>query len=68
FQDAGYKFAEVPVHHYHRVYGQSQFFNFPRVWRTGVQLIQLWWKLVVRKEHLKKGKVSQAKEIHESES
>lgn len=51
-QDAGYRFAEVPVHHYHRTYGQSQFFNFPRLWRTGVQLIQLWWKLVVRREHI----------------
>jgi glycosyltransferase involved in cell wall biosynthesis len=52
-QDAGYRFAEVPVHHYHRTYGESQFFNFPRLWRTGVQLIELWWKLVVRREHLK---------------
>jgi glycosyltransferase involved in cell wall biosynthesis len=51
-QDAGYTFAEVPVHHYHRTYGQSQFFNFPRLWRTGVQLIQLWWKLVMRRAHL----------------
>jgi glycosyltransferase involved in cell wall biosynthesis len=51
-QDAGYRFAEVPVHHYHRTYGQSQFFNFPRLWRTGVQLIQLWWKLVIRREHM----------------
>jgi glycosyltransferase involved in cell wall biosynthesis len=51
-QDAGYRFAEVPVHHYHRTYGQSQFFNFPRLWRTGVQLLHLWWKLVVRRDHL----------------
>jgi glycosyltransferase involved in cell wall biosynthesis len=51
-QDAGYRFAEVPVHHYHRTYGQSQFFNFPRLWRTGVQLIDLWWKLVIRREHM----------------
>lgn len=51
-QDAGYQFAEVPVHHFHRTYGKSQFFNFPRLWRTGVQLIGLWWKLVVRREHL----------------
>ena len=28
FQDAGCRFAEVPVHHYHRAFGQSQFFNF----------------------------------------
>lgn len=52
-QDAGFRFAEVPVHHYHRTYGKSQFFNFPRIRRTLVQLIQLWWKLVVRGSHLK---------------
>ena len=28
FQDAGFRVAEVPVHHYHRAYGKSQFFNF----------------------------------------
>lgn len=47
-QDSGARFAEVPVHHYHRVHGTSQFFNFPRLWRTGTQLLELWWKLVVR--------------------
>jgi glycosyltransferase involved in cell wall biosynthesis len=52
FQDAGYVFAEVPVSHYHRQYGKSQFFNFRRIWNTGVHLIQLWRKLVVRKERL----------------
>jgi glycosyltransferase involved in cell wall biosynthesis len=56
FHDAGAKFAEVPVHHYHRAYGRSQFFNFRRLWRTAVQLTQLWWKLVVRK-----GQPAQAK-------
>jgi len=53
FQDAGYKFEEVPVHHYHRAYGKSQFFNFRRLFRTGYQLIRLWWELVVRKKHIK---------------
>lgn len=53
-QDAGFHFAEVPVHHFHRSYGKSQFFNFPRLWRTGVQLIQLWWKMVVRRDHLRR--------------
>jgi glycosyltransferase involved in cell wall biosynthesis len=52
FQDAGYVFAEVPVSHYHRQYGRSQFFNFRRIWNTGIHLLQLWLKLVVRKEHL----------------
>jgi len=53
-QDAGYTFAEVPVHHYHRTYGKSQFFNFPRLWRTGMQLIVLWWRLVVLRDHMKR--------------
>lgn len=44
-QDAGYRIAEVPVHHYHRAYGKSQFFNFRRIWRTGKQLWSLWWEL-----------------------
>ncbi|MFN3763304.1 MAG: glycosyltransferase family 2 protein, partial [Anaerolineae bacterium] len=54
FQDAGYVFAEVPVHHYHRQYGVSQFWNWRRLFRTARQLAVLWWKLVVRKEHLRK--------------
>jgi len=54
-QDAGFRFAEVPVHHYHRAYGKSQFFNFRRLFRTGIQLLHLWWKLVVRREHLQPG-------------
>ena len=49
FQDAGYTFAEVPVSHFHRQYGKSQFFNFRRIWRTGVHLIRLWHKLVWQK-------------------
>lgn len=57
-QDAGFRFAEVPVHHYHRTYGKSQFFNFPRLWRTGVQLIGLWWKLVVRREHKRRRQIA----------
>ncbi len=53
FHDAGARFVEVPVHHYHRAFGRSQFFNFRRLFRTAVQLSQLWWKLVVQKEHLR---------------
>ena len=52
-QDANFRFAEVPVHHFHRAYGKSQFFNFPRLWRTGIQLTQLWWKLMVKRDHLR---------------
>ena len=53
FKDAGFRVAEQPVHHYHRVHGQSQFFNFPRVLRTLIDVHKLWWLLVVRREHLK---------------
>ena len=52
FQDAGYRFKEVPVRHYHRAYGKSQFFNFPRLFRTARQLVSLWWELVVKKSHV----------------
>ena len=47
-QESGAVFAEVPVHHYHRAYGRSQFFNFPRLWATGVNLLKLWVELVLR--------------------
>jgi glycosyltransferase involved in cell wall biosynthesis len=54
-QDAGFRIAEVPVHHFHRSYGKSQFFNFPRVFRTLVDLSRLWWELVVRNLHRRPG-------------
>lgn len=47
-QDAGFKIVEVPVHHYHRAYGRSQFFNFHRIYRTGLDVLKLWFTLVVR--------------------
>jgi glycosyltransferase involved in cell wall biosynthesis len=53
FQDLGFRFKEVPVHHYHRAHGKSQFFNFRRLFRTATQLIGLWWSLVIRKKHIK---------------
>lgn len=50
FHRAGFKFAEVGVHHYFRMSGKSQFFNFKRIFRVGVGLIRLWYKLRVKKE------------------
>ena len=52
-QDKGFRIAQVPVHHYHRSYGKSQFFNFRRVAKTLVDLANLWYELVIRKEHMK---------------
>jgi glycosyltransferase involved in cell wall biosynthesis len=50
-QDAGFTIAEVPVHHYHRAYGKSQFFNFRRLFRTAIDVASLWYRLVVRHDH-----------------
>ena len=51
-QDAGFRIVEVPVHHYHRAYGRSQFFNFSRIYRTGIDVLKLWLALVVRRTPL----------------
>ncbi|HVZ24306.1 MAG TPA: glycosyltransferase family 2 protein [Vicinamibacterales bacterium] len=46
-QDGGFRVLEVPVHHYHRTHGRSQFFNFPRLFWTGVDVMKLWIQLVL---------------------
>jgi glycosyltransferase involved in cell wall biosynthesis len=55
-QDHGFRIQEVPVNHFHRAYGKSQFFNFARVGRTLMDLGRLWVELVVRKTHLRPSK------------
>jgi hypothetical protein len=52
-QDAGFHVVEVPVHHYHRAFGKSEFFNVRRLFRTGRDLLVLWYALVVRRSHLR---------------
>jgi glycosyltransferase involved in cell wall biosynthesis len=49
--DAGFVIAEVPVHHYHRAYGKSQFFNFKRLFRTGVDVAKVWVQLALLGRH-----------------
>jgi len=49
--DAGCRIEEVPVHHYHRTFGKSQFFNVPRLWHTAQDVFRLWVKLVVVGAH-----------------
>ncbi len=44
-EQGGFSVVEVPVHHYHRAYGESQFFNFRRVVRTLTELSRLWIRL-----------------------
>jgi glycosyltransferase involved in cell wall biosynthesis len=51
--DHQFRIKEVPVHHFHRAYGKSQFFNYRRLIRVAIDLAKLWVQLVVKKEHLK---------------
>jgi glycosyltransferase involved in cell wall biosynthesis len=50
-QDSGFRIVEVPVHHFHRAFGTSQFFNFRRLARVARDLMLLWYSLVVRRTH-----------------
>ena len=59
-QDAGFRIVEVPVHHYHRAFGKSQFFNFPRIFKTGIDVMRLWFALVVRRAHRREAAASPA--------
>jgi len=53
-EDLGYVFAEVPVNHYPRQYGNSQFFTPARIFRSLQQLAGLYRSLVIEKTHLQK--------------
>jgi glycosyltransferase involved in cell wall biosynthesis len=48
FHDQHARFVETPVHHYARPSGKSQFFRLPAIARSAKQLLQLWWRIVVR--------------------
>lgn len=49
---AGCVFAETPVQHKPRVYGESQFFTFGRVSKTVLDFFALWVNLVVLRREL----------------
>jgi glycosyltransferase involved in cell wall biosynthesis len=48
-QMAGFRTVEVPVDHFHRAYGVSQFFRVRRLIAVIVSLAKLWWWLRVQK-------------------
>ncbi len=50
FQDLGCRIVEIPVHHYHRYHGSSQFFSARHLRRVFLQLFSAWWRLVIRRE------------------
>ncbi|MCU1399037.1 MAG: glycosyl transferase family 2 [Acidimicrobiales bacterium] len=49
FTESGARLVEVPVHHYPRPSGRSQFFRLPSLMRTARQLWSLWWTTVIRR-------------------
>lgn len=62
-QDAGFCLAEIPVHHYPRRYGRSQFFSVRRIAKTLFDLSLLWWSLVIKSDHMQS--ISEKQLAHE---
>jgi glycosyltransferase involved in cell wall biosynthesis len=60
-QDAGFRLTETGVHHFHRVYGKSQFFKLRSLLRTTRDLGKLWLQLVIYKEHMQPAYASSIK-------
>lgn len=47
FDDAGFRMTEIPVSHYPRMHGRSEFFRIRHLSHTLRGLIRVWWSLVV---------------------
>ena len=47
FELAGFRMVEVPVSHYPRMYGRSEFFRVRHLVFTFKGLLKIWWTLVV---------------------
>ena len=47
FEEAGFSMAEVPVSHYPRVHGRSEFFRLRHLAYTFKGLLKIWWTLVI---------------------
>jgi glycosyltransferase involved in cell wall biosynthesis len=63
--DAGYRFDEVAVTHHFRPSGKSEFFNFGRVFRVGIDMIKLWWKIQVKKQYSYKPRQRDIRKLEE---
>jgi glycosyltransferase involved in cell wall biosynthesis len=62
-EQGGFRVVEVPVHHYFRAAGESQFFNFRRVAHTLVELTGLWLKLKVLRRRYTSGAATPPREL-----
>jgi glycosyltransferase involved in cell wall biosynthesis len=47
FEQAGFRMVEVPVSHYPRMYGRSEFFRMRHLVFTFKGLLKIWWTLVI---------------------
>lgn len=47
-QTTGARFREVTVHHYDRKFGNSQFFQWKRLWQTAIELMKLWVEVYLK--------------------
>jgi glycosyltransferase involved in cell wall biosynthesis len=47
FEQAGFRMVEVPVSHYPRMHGASEFFRVRHLAHTFRGLMKIWWNLVV---------------------
>jgi glycosyltransferase involved in cell wall biosynthesis len=47
FERAGFRMAEVPVSHYPRMHGSSEFFRVRHLAHTFRGLLKIWWSLVI---------------------
>lgn len=48
-QNSGYRILEVPIQHYPRTHGKSQFFNLSNLLKTALELTKFWWKQAIKK-------------------
>jgi glycosyltransferase involved in cell wall biosynthesis len=47
FEKAGFRMVEVPVSHYPRLHGSSEFFRIRHLTHTFKGLLRVWWNLVL---------------------
>jgi glycosyltransferase involved in cell wall biosynthesis len=47
FDEAGFRMVEVPVSHYPRLHGRSEFFRVRHLVHTLKGLLKIWWKMIV---------------------
>ena len=47
FEQAGFRMVEVPVSHYPRMHGRSEFFRLRHLVHTFRGLFKIWWSLIV---------------------